>query len=215
MLTFYHAPWSRSSSVLWLLEELGQPYEMKIVDIRAEGGVPEEYRAIQPNKKVPAIVHDGVTVTERAAITTYLADAFPQVGLAPAIGDPMRGPYLSMTVYCDSVFDPCVAGRAHGLKYESNDYSFGLFEDMVNHVERVLSARPYAAGDRFTAADTQLASSVHFTMEILKVLPERPAFKDYVARIADRPAYQSAQKKDQEMAMANPFFMKQFGGQNS
>lgn len=211
MLTFYHAPWSRSSGVLWLLEELGVGHEVVQVDIRAESGVPEQYRSIQPNKKVPAIEHNGVVVTERAAITTYLADAFPEAGLAPAIGDPMRGPYLSMMVYCDSVFDPCVAGRAHGLKYESNDYSFGLFDDMVAHVERVLTERPYAAGDRFTAADTQLASAVNFTMEILKVLPERPAFKDYVARIAERPAYQRAQAKDREMAMANPFFMKQFG----
>jgi hypothetical protein len=68
MLKFYHAPWSRSISVFWLLEELGQPYEIELVDIRAPGGVPESYREIQPNKKVPAVVHDGTVVTERAAI---------------------------------------------------------------------------------------------------------------------------------------------------
>ena len=79
MLKFYHAPWSRSSSVLWLLE-VG--YEMVENDIRQEGGVPEDYRRIQPSKKVPAIEHDGIVITERAAITIYLADAFPQAGLA-------------------------------------------------------------------------------------------------------------------------------------
>lgn len=210
MLTFHHAPWSRSSSVLWLLEELGVDYEINHVDIRAEGGPPETYRAIQPNKKVPAIEHDGAVITERAAITTYLADAFPDAGLAPAIGDRDRASYLTMLVYCDSVFDPCVAARAQGWTYESNNFSFGLFEDMVAYVERVLTNRPYAAGDRFTAADTQLASSIGYTMNMMKALPERPAFLDYLARIANRPAYQRSQQKDTELAMATPFFQAQF-----
>jgi glutathione S-transferase len=81
MITFYHAPWSRASNVLWLLEELGTPYTVEKVDIRAPGGVPEEYRSIQPNKKVPAIIHDGILVTERAAICTYLCDVFPKPAL--------------------------------------------------------------------------------------------------------------------------------------
>lgn len=210
MLKFYHAPWSRASGTLWLLEELGVDYQLELVDIRMEGGLPEAYRRIQPNKKVPAIEHDGVIITERAAITTYLADAFPQAGLAPAIGDKDRGPYLTMTVYCDSVLDPCVAARAHGLSYQSNDYSFGVFDDMVAYVDRILSERAYAAGDRFTAADTQLASAVHFTMHILKVLPEKPSFLRYLERIAGRPAYQRAQAKDMDMARQVPAFASRF-----
>ena len=210
MLKFYHAPWSRASGTLWLFEELGVDYQLELVDIRMEGGLPEAYRQIQPNKKVPAIEHDGVIITERAAIATYLADTFPQAGLAPAIGDRDRGPYLTMTVYCDSVFDPCVAARAHGLSYKSNDYSFGLFDDMVAYVDRILSERTYAAGDRFTAADTQLASAVHFTMHILKVLPEKPSFLRYLERIAERPAYQRAQAKDMDMARQVPAFASRF-----
>ncbi len=210
MLKFYHAPWSRASGTLWLLEELGVDYQLEMVDIRMEGGLPEAYRRIQPNKKVPAIEHDGVIITERAAITTYLADAFPQAGLAPTIGDKDRGPYLTMTVYCDSVFDPCVAARAHGLSYESNDYSFGVFDDMVAYVDRILNERTYAAGDRFTAADTQLASAVHFTMNVLKVLPEKPSFTRYLERIGERPAYQRAQAKDMEMARKVPAFASRF-----
>jgi len=210
MLKFYHAPWSRASGTLWLLEELGVDYQLEMVDIRMEGGLPEAYRRIQPNKKVPAIEHDGVIITERAAITTYLADAFPQAGLAPTIGDKDRGPYLTMTVYCDSVFDPCVAARAHGLSYESNDYSFGVFDDMVAYVDRILNERTYAAGDRFTAADTQLGSAVHFTMNILKVLPEKTSFTRYLERIAQRPAYQRAQAKDMEMSRKVPAFASRF-----
>lgn len=210
MLKFYHAPWSRSSAVLWLLEELGVEYELHEIDIRAEGGVPESYRKIQPNKKVPAIDHDGIVITERAAITIYLADAFPRAGLAPSIGDPLRGPYLTWLVYCDAVFDPCVSARAWGLEYKSNDYSFGLFDDMVNNIERRLTENDFVAGNRFTAADVQLASGIGYTMNILKALPERPAFQNYLARISERPAYQRSMKKDQEMAMAMPFFQKQF-----
>jgi glutathione S-transferase len=200
MLKFHHCPWSRSSSILWLLEELGEPYEIEIVDVRAPGGAPETYREVQSNKKVPAIEHDGTVITERAAISIYLADAFPRAGLAPAVGDRDRGPYLTALVYCDSVFDPAVAARAHGLTYKSRDYSFGLFDDVIANLERILSRQPYAAGERFTAADTQLASALAFTMGIMKMVPEKPAFADYVDRLSARPAYQRAGAKDAEMA---------------
>ena len=206
MLKFYHAPWSRSSGMVWLLEELGVDYDLILPDIRAEGGAPEDYRAVQPNKKVPAIDHDGTIVTERAAITIYLTDVFAEAGLAPAIGDPSRAKYLTWTVYSDSVFDPVICAKAHKLTYVSNDYPFGLFDDMVANVEKHLTRNEYAAGSRFTAADTQLASGVAFTMNVLRVLPERQVFKDYVARIEERPAYQRAQKRDYELAMQIPQF---------
>ncbi|MEO3385842.1 glutathione S-transferase [Mesorhizobium sp. CAU 1741] len=211
MLKFYHAPWSRSSGILWLLEELGAEYEMIEIDIRQDGGVPEDYRLIQPNKKVPAIEHDGVVITERAAITIHLADAFPEAGLAPPIGDPMRGPCLSMLVYCDAVFDPALSAKAQGWTYESNDFPFGLAEDMVNHLDRILTERLYAAGDRFTAADVQLGSGIGYTMDNLKVLPERPSFRAYMDRLSDRPANIRAAELDKQMAMNTPYFQKQFG----
>jgi glutathione S-transferase len=199
MLKFYCAPWSRASGVFWLLEELGQPYEIEIVDIRAPGGVPESYREIQPNKKVPAIDHDGTVVTERAAICIHLGDAFPEAGLAPAVGDKARAAYLTWLVYCDSVFDPAVAAKAHRWEYTSNEFSFGLFDDMVANVEKLLSRQPYAAGDAFTAADTQLAGGINFTMNIIKVLPNLPVFRDYVARATDRPAYRRYVAKEIEL----------------
>jgi glutathione S-transferase len=199
MLKFYHTPYSRSSSIFWLLEELGQPYEMEVLDIRAPGGAPESYRDVQPNKKVPAVVHDGTVITERAAITIYLADAFPEAGLAPSADAADRAPYLTMLVYCDAVLDPAVAAKAQGLSYGSNNYSFGLFEDMVRYLEKILSERRFAAGDRFTAADTQIGSAINFTMNIAKVLPERPAFTAYLGRVVDRPAYRKVAARDAEL----------------
>ncbi len=210
MLKFYHAPWSRGSGVLWLLEELGVDYELNHIDIREEGGVSEDYRLIQPNKKVPAIMHDGTVITERAAITIYLADTFTGAGLAPAIGHPMRAAYLTATVYCDAVFDPCISAHAHGLKYQSNDYSFGLLEDMVAYVERRLTENKFAAGDIFTAADTQLASAINYTMVNLKALPERAVFHDYIKRIEERPAYKRAQAKDFALARSVPAWKGRF-----
>lgn len=204
MLKFYHAPWSRSSAVLWLLEELGVDYGMELVDIRA--GASEDYRAIQPNKKVPAIDHDGAIVTERAAIFIYLGDAFPEAGLTPPIGDPARAAYLTTLVYHDAVFDPAICARVQGLEYVSNDYPFGLFDDMVAHLERKLSAQPFVVGDRFTIADVHLATGINYTMNILKGLPERPIFHDYVARATDRPAFKSSQEKDAALAAQIPFF---------
>lgn len=209
MLTFFHAPWSRSSNVLWLIEELDVPYRLEHVDIRQEGGVPEAYRAVQPNKKVPAIEHDGVVITERAAISIYLADAFPKAGLAPATGDPMRGPYLSWLVYADAVFDPAVAVNALGLSYQGSSVSFGSLGDMVANLERRLGANRFIAGDRFTAADVQMAGNMAYVMS-QGWLEKKPVFEDYVGRATDRPAAKRADEKDKALAMTVPAFAEMF-----
>jgi len=211
MLKFYHAPWSRSSNVLWLMEELGEPYEIELIDFRQEGGVPEAYRAIQPNKKVPAIEHDSVVITERAAISIYLADAFPQAGLAPKIGDPARGPYLTWLVYADSVFDPAVAMHTLKLEYQPSGVSFGSYEDLVANLERRLSQSEFISGDRFTAVDVQVAGSMGYVMQ-QGWLPERPAFTAYLGRTTARPAAKRAQEKDREMARNAPAFAEMFKG---
>jgi glutathione S-transferase len=198
ILLHYH-PWSRAAGTRWLLEELGVPYDIHFVDFNAPGGAPESYRAIHPHKKVPAVEIGGEVLTERAAITIDLADRFPEAGLAPALGDPLRSGYLRMLVYCDSVLDPCVAARAHKLDYVSNDYSFGSFEDMIQNLQNHLRKHDFAAGSRFTAADTQLGSSLGFTMHVLKVVPSLPEFHAYLARVADRPAHLRAQQLDAEL----------------
>ncbi|HEX4098243.1 MAG TPA: glutathione S-transferase N-terminal domain-containing protein, partial [Caulobacteraceae bacterium] len=134
MLTFYHAPNTRSGSIRWLLEELGAPYDVELVDIRAPDGAPESYRAIQPNNKAPAIVHDGVAIHERSAICIYLCDAFPAAGLAPPIGDPRRGPYLSWLVYNDAVIEPVLGAKMRGETDEKISVSYGDFDDMARYV---------------------------------------------------------------------------------
>src|SRR5579872_3193009 len=199
MLTFYHAPGTRSGSVRWLLEELDVPYELKIVDIRAEGGAPEAYRAIQPSKKVPAIVHDGVAVHERAAIFTYLCDAFPNAGLAPPIGDARRGPYLSWLVYNDAVIDPVLGAKFMGWTYEKLGVSFGSFDDMVRNLEITLSQSPFLTGETFTAADLLVGGAVNFAVRFAKAIPETPAIAGFLERTVGRPAFARAMAADRAL----------------
>lgn len=205
-ITFFHSPYSRAAGVRWLLEELGVSYAVEFVGVHGQQ-VDDGYRAIQPHKKVPAVRVGDTVVTERAAIVIYLADMFPEAGLAPALDDPRRAAYLTMLVYGDSVFDPCVAARAHGVQHKPSDYSFGSFEDVIRNLDAKLTAHPYAAGPRFTAADTQLASGLGFTMNILQVVPRLPSFLAYVERVAERPAFKRAQELDAKLAQEHPEIM--------
>ncbi len=197
----YH-PWSRAAGVRWLLEELGVPYDVSFVDLLGAGGAPEEYRAIHPHKKVPALEVDGQVITERAAITIYLADRFSLGELAPSLEDPRRGTYLKMLVYCDAVVDPCVALHFKKIEHKPSDYSFGAYEDTIRNLKAHLGTHPFAAGSEFTAADTQLASSLGYTIHHLQAVPPEPEFLAYLARVADRPAHLRSQKLDAELMSA-------------
>ena len=208
-IVFHHSPYSRAVGVRWLLEELGVSYTVRFVGIHAKN-VDESYRAIQPHKKVPAIQLGDVTVTERAAITIYLADRFARAGLAPGLDDPRRAAYLTMLVYCDAVFDPCVTARARGLEHAPSDFSFGSFDDVMRNLEAKLTEHPFAVGTSFTAADTQLASSLGFTMNVLQVVPRKPAFEAYLERVTQRPAYRRSQELDAQLVQEHPEIMQAF-----
>ena len=196
MLTFYHAPQSRAFGVLWLLEEMRLEYTLASIDVRADAPRPAGYRDIQPHGKVPAIDHDGKLVSERAAICMRLAEAFPGHGLLPPVGDPWRTPCIQMLVYTDAVVDPCLAARAAGWSYRASDFSFGSFQDMVDNLRRILSARPFAAGHDFTVADTQLATALFWAIEVLGIVANEPVLDDYLGRMRQRPAWARAESRD-------------------
>lgn len=198
-ILFHYHPWSRAAGVRWLLEELGVPYEVNFVDPLGPGGAPEAYRAIHPHKKVPALEIDGQILTERAAIAIYLADRFSLGSLAPALDDPRRAAYLKMLVYNDAVVDPSVALHFKEIEHKPSDYSFGAYEDTIRNLKKHFAQHPFAAGSQFTAADTQLASTLGFTIHQLKAVPQEPEFLAYLARVADRPAHLRAQKLDAEL----------------
>jgi glutathione S-transferase len=196
MLTLFHAPRSRSGSAVWLLEELGVPYETRMVNIRrADGSGARDAANPHPHGKVPCLEHDGRRVFEIAAISLYLTDLFPDAKLGPRVGDPQRGEYLSWLAYRPGVLEPALMMRRLQVKHVPGAMGWaeaGEVEDVLNSV---LSSRQYLLGDVFSAADISVGGTINFLMSF-KLLNETPVFKDYTARITSRPAFKRMMEKD-------------------
>lgn len=199
-LTFYHSPNTRSTGTFLLLEELGAPFELHVLNMKAGELRRPAYLAVNPMGKVPAIVHGDALVTEQGAIFIYLADLFPQAGLAPAPGDPLRGPYLRWLVFYGSSFEPAVVDRA--MKREPAPQStspYGDFDTMLETLVGQLRKGPYLLGERFTAADILWGTALRWTTAF-KLVPELPEIASYIERIAARPSVAKVAAKDAELA---------------
>jgi glutathione S-transferase len=199
-LTFFHSPNTRSAGVRILLEELGAPYELHAVNMKAGEQRRPDYLAINPLGKVPAIRHGDAIVTEQVAIYLYLADLFPDANLAPPIGDPLRGPYLRWLTYYGSSFEPAVVD--HAMKRDPAPPAmspYGDYDTMLNALAEQLRRGPFMLGERFSAADVLWGTGLGWTM-MFKVVPERPEFVEYAARVKARPAYQRATEQDAALA---------------
>jgi len=193
MLTIHHAPQSRSSRILWLLEELGEPYAIEYMDIRrANGTGAPDPRNPHPDKKVPALVHDGQLVTESAAICLHLSDAFPKAKLGPLPGDAKRGAYLTWLAYYAGVIEPVVIAKAQGRTEKDPDEK-RAYDQMESRLRGALAAGAYVLGDAFSAADI-LVVSVFQWMRAL--MPAGKEFDEYVKRCTARPALARATAKD-------------------
>ena len=194
MLKLYHSPQTRSSRMVWLLEEIGAPYEIEYLDIRAEGGVPESYRAIHPLKKVPALEHDGEIVTESAAICLYLSDLFPAAGLGPRAGEAGRGAYLSWLAYYAGVVEPALMVKAVGATgFSPLSAAWGDPDLMIKRLEDTLAAGPYVLGEQFTTVDVLIGSTFQWAG---RLLPKTEAVEAYKARLMSRPAFLRSLEKD-------------------
>lgn len=197
-LVFHTNPMSRGRIVRWLLEELGVEYRTVVQEYGKSMKSPE-YLAINPMGKVPAIEHRGVVVTEAAAICTYLADAFPEAGLAPAPDDPLRGPYLRWMFFAAGPVEAAVSAKSLGQlpPPEKTAYvGYGSFDQTIDVLEQAAaSASPWLLGDRFSAADVYVGSQVDFGLAF-KSIPERPAFTAWAERLRGREAYKRARAKD-------------------
>ncbi|OYV39898.1 MAG: glutathione S-transferase [Acidocella sp. 20-61-6] len=188
-LTFYTNPMSRGRMIRWMLEEVGQPYEAKVLEYGTSMKAPE-YLAINPMGKVPAIRHGDIVVTEVAAICAYLADAFPEAGLAPASGSPARGAYYRWLFYGAGPVEAAVTNKACGFELppgKSGMAGYGSFEAVMETLAKAVSATEYLAGDKFSAADLYIASQIGFGLRFGSITP-RPEFSAYWDRIKTRPA---------------------------
>ena len=197
-LVFYTNPRSRAAIVHWMLEEVGADYRTEILEYATTMKAPE-YLAVNPMGKVPAIVHGEQVVTECAAICAYLADAFPAAGLAPAPAE--RGAYYRWLFFAAGPVEAAVTNRNLGVEVPADKrgmVGYGSFETVRDILAAAVSAGPYIAGDRFTAADVYVGSHVGFGLQF-GTLDELPAFVDYWARIEDRPARRRTNAKIEAM----------------
>jgi glutathione S-transferase len=200
-LTLYHAAPSRSSVVLWMLEEIGRPYDIKLIKLSAGDNLKPDYLAINPMGKVPALRHGDTVITEVAAICTYLADEFPDQKLNVPAGAPRRGEYLKWLFFGPSVIEPAMTDRAFPRKENPRASTLGWrdFDTVLDIMSKALAKGPYLMGEQFTAADVVIGSGLRYGM-MFKLIPERKEFVDYVARFASRPAAKRAEEKDKELA---------------
>ena len=200
-LTLYHIAPSRSSIALWMLEEVGAPYEIKLLKMSEGDNLKPEYLAINPMGKVPALKAGDQVITEVAAICTYLADEFPDKKLNVPVGTPRRGVYLKWLFFGPSVIEPAMTDRAFPRKENPRATALGWrdFDTVLDIVAKALTPGPYLMGDQFTAADVVIGSGLRYGM-MFKMIPERKEFQEYVGRFATRPAVQRAEAKDKELS---------------
>jgi glutathione S-transferase len=202
-LIFYTNPQSRGRVVRWMLEEVGEPYRTELLDYDTTMKAPE-YLAINPMGKVPAFRHGEIIVTEVAAICTYLADAFPEAGLAPPPRDRLRGPYYRWLFFAAGPVEMAASNRALGLVVppgRERMIGYGTFEATMNTLESAVSQGEYLLGDRFSAADVYVGSHIGFGMQF-GTIEKRPAFERYVARLFARPAALRAKQIDDDLSAA-------------
>ena len=201
-LTFFHSPNTRSSGTFILLEELGAPFDLHVLNMKAGEQRKPEYLAINPMGKVPAVKHGDALITEQVAVFLYLADLFPGAGLAPAIGDPLRGPYLRWMVFYGSCFEPAVVDRSQKREPAPPGMSpYGDFDTMLKTLTDQLARGPYILGERFTATDVLWGTALTW-ITMFKLIPELPVIKAYTDRINARPAVAKVKARDAEIAAA-------------
>lgn len=196
MITLYHAPKSRSTRMIFLLEELGALYEIKIVTIRrGDGSGSIDDSNPHPHAKVPAIRHGSETVFESPAIVNYLTDTFPEAGLAPKIGEPGRGLYLSMLAYYGDVLEPAFLSKFLNTPVPRGTAGWVVVEEAMAFIDKALATHPYIAGDKFTAADVLYATTFGMFAQN-PMMPKLASVEAYVKRCLERPAYARAMTKD-------------------
>ncbi len=194
MPTLFHAPMSRSSGIVTLIDELGADVEIRQVSIpRQDGSGRTDPANPHPEGKVPYLVDGAETVRERGAIALYLTDAYPEAGLGPIEGSPGRGEYLSWLFYYQGVMEPLFILHAAQVQHPVITASLRDMDTMLARLSDTLDKGPYLLGERYSAADLLCSSPFQWFTDLL---PDNPRIKDWVARCADRPSIRHTLERD-------------------
>jgi glutathione S-transferase len=197
-IVLYHHPFSRAANVVWMLEEIGAPYELRFVDLQKGEQKTPAILALNPMGKLPILVDGDAVVTESAAIALYLADRHAYGHLAPRVDDPKRGTYLRWAFFAPSVIEPGSLAKGAGWPYKEGQAGWGSNEAMLATIESALAGRDYLLGE-FSMADVVFGGTLRFMLGF-KMIEPRPTFVAYAERLAARPALKRAEAKNAAIA---------------
>lgn len=200
-LTLFHHPFSRASTTIWALEELGEPYELRFIDVLGGEQKKPELLSLNPMGKLPTLVDEDVVITEAAAIALYLADRYALGRLAPPPDAPQRGPYLRWSFFAPSVLEPSVTCRANDWSFKASSVGWGSYEATIAAMKSAL-AGGFILGETFSMADVVLGGTIRTLMQF-DLLDKDPVFTGYADRLAERPALQRADARNAAIAQAH------------
>jgi glutathione S-transferase len=195
-MKLYWAPHTRSLRVLWLLEEIGCAYERVTLDLRAGAHRTPDFHAVNPMEKVPALQDGEACVAESGAIFAYLVEKFPEAGLAPLVGDPLRGRFWQWLFFASANIEAAMTEKFGQVKMPETAAGWGSSDKVFAVIEERLSATPYILGETFSAADIMLASNLHFAITAFKMFASRPVFDVYLEKCRARKAFLRAAALD-------------------
>ena len=195
MITLFWCPQTRASRVLWMLEELAEPFEVRLANVRDPDSLDDDFRRASPMGKVPAIMDEAangtVYMADSAPVCLYLADRYAQGRLAPAVDDPARGQFLYWMGFTPGAVEPAMMEKFIGFEVSPGSCGWGNYEIVMETLAQGVKEGPWVMGEQFTAADVLLGSSVNF-MKQFGLLGEGSALEPYLERCLARPAYQAA-----------------------
>ncbi|MFO0564387.1 MAG: glutathione S-transferase family protein [Polyangiaceae bacterium] len=195
-ITLFHHPYSRAANVVWMLEEVETPYELRFVDILKGEHKSPELVAKNPMGKLPILTDGDVVVTESAAIALYLADRYALGRLAPKHDDPARGVYLRWSLFAPSVIEPGAMAKLQNWDFKPSQAGWGTHDAMLSAMESALQGKDFILGKQFSMADVVFGGTIRY-MLMFKLIEERPLFKAYADRLGERPALQRSNAKNQ------------------
>jgi glutathione S-transferase len=193
-IVLYYHPYSRASNVVWMLEEVGVPYELRAVDILKGAHKAPDLMALNPMGKLPILTDGEAVVTESAAIALYLGDRYAYERLAPRVDDAARATYLRWSLFAPSVIEPAVMAKQAGWAYKDAQAGWGSYDAMLHAVESAIADRAFVLGDDFSMADVVFGGTLRFMLSF-KLIEPRPSFTAYAERLAHRPALQRAEAR--------------------